>query len=387
MTKHSIFISYRRSDSSDVTGRIYDRLTAIFPEESVFKDVDSIPIGVDFREHLERAVSQCEIVLAIIGQDWLWAKDAEGNRRLEAPEDYVHIELESALRRNIPIVPVLVRGATMPAKSDLPPSLEALAYRNATLVRSDPDFKTDVSRLIDGIQKHFDANQVSPIVSIMDQTPQYPSPQSDTAVSSSNRPHSNENLALANSETSIEEAKLWKKQALMIGTGIAAIIGVTGFLLARQAPQTVETLTPQEKVGTTTFNPLKTPSETKEDSPIGGGSSSDPTPTIIPIEPDYSPEEPDYGPTEPEPSPTEPDEIARDPESDTQWATISGEEGSKNIRSGPGTDYGEVHLAYPGDRVEILDTAFDSGDYPWHLVRFPESDAEGWIAGQLLEFD
>jgi formylglycine-generating enzyme required for sulfatase activity len=158
----SIFISYRRVDSSDVTGRIYDRLVSAFDRNSVFKDVDSIPFGVDFREHLDEAVSQCQVCLVVMGRTWLEAQDEGGRRRLDSTQDFVRIEIESALKRNIPVIPVLVSGAVMPGPEQLPPSLEPLAYRNAAQVRSDPDFHRDMDRLIAGIQRHFGSAQTPP---------------------------------------------------------------------------------------------------------------------------------------------------------------------------------------------------------------------------------
>jgi hypothetical protein len=152
-----IFISYRRDDSADVTGRIYDRLVDKFGERYVFKDVDSIPLGVDFRKHLHKQVAECDIVLAIIGDRW--ASGAGTIRRLDDEKDFVRIELEAALQRDIPVVPVLVRGGEIPAESELPASLAALAYRNGIPVRPDPDFRRDVDRLIHGIVGHSTSSQ------------------------------------------------------------------------------------------------------------------------------------------------------------------------------------------------------------------------------------
>jgi formylglycine-generating enzyme required for sulfatase activity len=166
----SIFISYRRVDSSDVTGRIYDRLVTAFDRNSVFKDVDSIPFGVDFREHLDGAVSQCQVCLVVVGRTWLEAKDEAGRRRLDSTQDFVRIEIESALKRKIPVIPVLVGGASMPGPEQLPPSLEPLAYRNGAQVRSDPDFHRDMDRLIAGIQQHFGGVRTPPSPPPIEQT-------------------------------------------------------------------------------------------------------------------------------------------------------------------------------------------------------------------------
>lgn len=146
MTK--VLISYRRIDSADVTGRIYDHLAAELDKENLFKDVDSIPLGVDFRTAIANALASCDVVLAVIGQAWLQVKNEDNYRRLDDPDDFVRIELETALERGIPIIPVLVGGAIMPAEDDLPPSLRQLAYRNGVQIRPDPDFKNDTKRLL-----------------------------------------------------------------------------------------------------------------------------------------------------------------------------------------------------------------------------------------------
>lgn len=146
----AIFLSYRREDTSDVTGRIYDRLSERFGKENVFKDVDSIPLGVDFKEYLENAVGQCDVLLAIIGRQWIAGE--KGKRRLDEAHDFVRIEMEAALKRVIPIVPVLVQGSGVPAAADLPEPLQPLARRHGIPVRPDPDFHQDMDRLIKGIE-------------------------------------------------------------------------------------------------------------------------------------------------------------------------------------------------------------------------------------------
>jgi hypothetical protein len=148
-----IFISYRREDSADVAGRIYDRLVQQFGKAQLFKDVDSIPFGVDFRAHLQNQVAGCRVLLVIIGDRWL----AGTSKRLHDEKDYVRIEVEAALNRNIPVIPVLVRGASMPEENEIPAALASLAYRNGIPVRPDPDFHRDMDRLIEGIVVHVNA--------------------------------------------------------------------------------------------------------------------------------------------------------------------------------------------------------------------------------------
>jgi|GEM_PF-2646934 formylglycine-generating enzyme required for sulfatase activity len=157
----SIFISYRRRDSIDITGRVYDRLVAHFGQGSVFKDVDAIPLGVNFRRHLEREVSHCPVLLAIIGPQWLGITDARGNPRLANPRDWVRVEIETALRRDSLVIPVLVGGAELPDEAALPESLKGLAYRQSTPVRHDPDFHRDMDRLIQRIEGVFNSLKLS----------------------------------------------------------------------------------------------------------------------------------------------------------------------------------------------------------------------------------
>ena len=129
MTK--IFISYRREDAKLIVGRIFDRLKAKFGREGVFMDIDSMPAGVDFRTHLGRELSQASAALVLIGQGWADARDEHGRRRLENPDDFVRIEIETMLKRGIPLVPVLFGGAPMPRPSQLPESMQPLLFRNA----------------------------------------------------------------------------------------------------------------------------------------------------------------------------------------------------------------------------------------------------------------
>jgi TIR domain/Concanavalin A-like lectin/glucanases superfamily len=147
----SVFVSYRRDDSRHQAGRLYDHLVEKFGKEHVFKDVDSIPLGSDFREILTERVGGCDVFLAVIGDTWLTAVGPSGTRRLDEPGDFVRIEIEAALARSIPVIPVLVGNASVPRPEELPDSLRELAYGNGLPVRPNPDFEHDVKRLIRGI--------------------------------------------------------------------------------------------------------------------------------------------------------------------------------------------------------------------------------------------
>ena len=148
MAGHSIFIGYRRDDTADVSGRVYDRLRGAFGEEAIFKDVDNMPVGIDFPTHVLSILPKCRIFLAMIGPGWLGVRDEQGERRLDDPADWVRIEIERALSTGIQIVPVLVNGAPMPSSEQLPESLRSLTRLNAAFVRRDPDFHKDMDKLI-----------------------------------------------------------------------------------------------------------------------------------------------------------------------------------------------------------------------------------------------
>ncbi len=148
-----LFISYRREDSAYPAHSICERLKSHFGKDAVFIDVDTIPYGVDFRKHLNDAVAKCDVLLAVVGSKWLDAKREDGTRRLDDPRDFVRIEIEAALHRDIPVIPVLVDQVVIPKNTQLPEALSELAFRNAAQVRPGLDFNSDVDRLVRGLQK------------------------------------------------------------------------------------------------------------------------------------------------------------------------------------------------------------------------------------------
>ena len=146
-----IFISYRREDAKYPASRLYEALKPYVgsPKDDIFIDIDSIPAGVDFYDYLDNRVSECDVLLALIGSGWLEAKSSRtGKRRLDDPDDFVRIEIASALNRNIPVVPVLLDGAPIPYADDLPNDLKALTRRNGVPLQL-TSFETDVARLVD----------------------------------------------------------------------------------------------------------------------------------------------------------------------------------------------------------------------------------------------
>jgi hypothetical protein len=149
-----IFISYRRADTRDMTERIRDELAQHFGSKAIFKDIGSIEYGEDYRQRLEASVKRADVVLVMIGTQYLTITDAAtGERRLFQPNDFVRLEVELGLQNNKTVIPLLVDGATMPKADDLPPSIRELSFRNALPVRPDPDFHADMERLRLAIEK------------------------------------------------------------------------------------------------------------------------------------------------------------------------------------------------------------------------------------------
>jgi uncharacterized membrane protein YhaH (DUF805 family) len=147
-----IFINYRREINAAAAGRLYDRLDQHFDHERLFMDVDGIEPGVDFVKELDDQVARCSAFIAVIGPGWTDLKNAEGQRRLDQPNDYVRIEIELALKRDIRVIPVLVDGARMPTAKELPASLELLSRRNAVTL-SHHRFGSEVDELAQALQR------------------------------------------------------------------------------------------------------------------------------------------------------------------------------------------------------------------------------------------
>ena len=147
-----IFISYRREDSAPYAGRLYDRLSARFGAEVVFMDVDDIKPGANFVSLIDEKIGSCDALIAVMGKEWLSSKDKAGNLRLGDAEDFVRLEIATALRRNVLVIPTLVAGTSMPNAQDLPTPLAELAQRQA-VVLTDKDFSRDVDQLIEALEK------------------------------------------------------------------------------------------------------------------------------------------------------------------------------------------------------------------------------------------
>ncbi len=157
----NIAISYRRSDSSALAGRICDRLMTHYGKHAVFMDVDAIPIGVDFRAHIDKTLRRTDVLLAVMGAQWLGARGGLPARMFEAT-DPVRVEIETALKQGTPIIPVLVDGAMMPEAGALPAEFGNFAFLNAAEVAAGRDFHFQMERLIAAIDQASEARRGEP---------------------------------------------------------------------------------------------------------------------------------------------------------------------------------------------------------------------------------
>lgn len=217
-TSRTVFISYRREDSSAYAGRLYDAMLNRFGEDQVFMDVDMAP-GVDFVERITEAVGTCQVLIEVIGPEWATIADGEGRPRIANPDDYVRLELETALeRRDLIVIPALVGGARMPGRDELPEGLSSLRRRNA-LELSEGRWRYDVGRLIKAVEKR-----------IAKPRPQ-PTPESSAALSLG-----------------------W--QAVLVGVLVAAVAAYVGRSLAFHAFELGESLGRDDPVSQSPERPI-----------------------------------------------------------------------------------------------------------------------------------
>jgi hypothetical protein len=149
--KMVIMVSYRRSDTGPITGRICDRLRTHFGSDQVYMDIDSTPIGIDYRSHINDFMSGCDVLLAVIGPQWLGTGQV-GARRIDDPADMVRLEVANSLKRDVLVIPLLIDRTDMPGPNDLPEDLKDLTFRNALRVDGGIDFHHNVDRLCGAIE-------------------------------------------------------------------------------------------------------------------------------------------------------------------------------------------------------------------------------------------
>ena len=160
ITRNQIFISYRRGKTAVYAELLATLLRTHFGHDQVFKDKDSIPFGRDFVEAITSAVASCDVLIALIDPEWTTVLDTSGRRRIDDPGDYVRLEVETALQRNIPVIPILVDGAAPLRTEELPPSLHGLPRRNALPLTTEA-LPSQINRLIEDIEQQLPGSAAS----------------------------------------------------------------------------------------------------------------------------------------------------------------------------------------------------------------------------------
>jgi hypothetical protein len=257
----AIFISYRRDDTEGESGRLYDDLVRAYGDDSVFMDVAGIQPGLDFRKAIDDNVAGCGVLLAIIGPTWATITGHDGTRRLDNPDDYVRLEIASALKRGVPVIPVLVHEAHMPALDQLPDDLKDLRYRNSAEL-THARWASDVALLVAALKSYVSAKPAHPEETVHANLPvQLPAPQ----------------------PVKPAEPEKQSKLGLWIGIGAAAVIAIAVVLFATlhhgsavQTPastQTAQASTPAP-VPSSSAAPASAPADSGSQPSSSGGESA-----------------------------------------------------------------------------------------------------------------
>jgi len=200
----AIFINYRREETAGEARALFNELVAMLGKGSVFMDVDNIGLGRDFREVLQERLASCDLMLSLIGKNWLNAKNASGERRVDEANDFVRLEIEVALKRNIPVTPVLVQGAQMPSANQLPAEIRDFAYRNG--------FELSHSRW---------ASDVQEMVKRLGLTKDHPKTSEPESLRANNAP--------AQATVASQPAPAKKSRATLLISSLVAVIAALGF--------------------------------------------------------------------------------------------------------------------------------------------------------------
>ena len=250
----AIFISYRRDDSEGEAGRLFDDLTRAFGNDAVFMDVAGIKPGVDFRRAIEDNVASCGVFLAVVGPTWATIANPNGTRRLEDPADFVALEIASALKREVPVIPVLVHDARMPAADLLPESLKSFAYHNSVEL-THARWNSDVDLLIEALKQYVTPKTPSEAPVHATVPVQLPAPH-----------HPSSNVAPAAS-------KNWLPMVIGALAGVLLIVVIIAYFLFKPGPDTKAAIqsnaTPSTTVPAQPAPAVATPASTPAPSPSG----------------------------------------------------------------------------------------------------------------------
>jgi TIR domain len=243
----AIFISYRRDDSEGEAGRLFDDLTRAFGNDAIFMDVAGIKPGVDFRKAIEDNVASCGVFLTIIGPSWATISNSDGVRRLEDPSDFVALEVASALRREVPVIPVLVHDAKMPSATLLPESLKGLAYHNSVEL-SHTRWNSDVALLVEALKAYVTPKTTAEVPVHGTVPVQLPAPH---------HPEGSATPAPAKSKTQV---------IISIATAAIVVAGAIAYFAIRPAPNT---------------QPVSNPSTNPGISPAANQSANPASPSVV----------------------------------------------------------------------------------------------------------
>jgi hypothetical protein len=248
-----VFISYRREDTAGFARSLFLSLKSRFDPDQIFMDVEDIEPGLDFVDAIDRSLASCKILLVLMGTDWATCVDSRGRKRLDDPNDFVRIEVAAALRRNVRVIPVLVKGAKMPRAEELPEELRSLTRRQALELRHNY-WDSDVNRLIDvlektigsGKKKHVTSKRTAgvrpekPPVAVTQPQEQKPLPQ-----------------------------KTWRKKATILFAAVIVVMGIAVYMQQRPAPHPPEyTHSNQESRASSSKYPVKKIRKSKIDYPV-----------------------------------------------------------------------------------------------------------------------
>jgi uncharacterized protein YraI len=332
-----IFVSYRRQDSAGHVGWLTDLLRQRVGQAPIFRDLDGIRAGVDFVVAVQQAVASCEVLLAVIGQQWLSSTDAQG-RRLDDPNDFVRLEIATALQRDIVVIPVLVQGAAMPPASALPADLAPLTRRNA-IELSDARWQYDVERLVTELERVLESTAPTGLRQPLAQ-PEQPTPSAPPRVT---HPPA--------------QARLRRVLLLLLAISIPGGIYLVISAASGSNPAARAT-------------PTGPPAGGAAASAVAGGAGSQTqtaVPTAVGTPPTGPPPAEAGGPSRrPTQSPVaQPDAVVRV---------------AANLRTGPGTSYPVIAAYTPGSAMRVLG---QDAARQWVKVQPPDGRV-GWFSKQLL---
>ena len=217
-----VFINYRRGDTSGEARALFNELVAIRGKDSVFMDVDTIALGRDFRQVVRERVETCDLMLALVGRDWTTVTNSSGKRRLEDSNDFVRLEIAAALKRDIPVIPVLVQGAAMPAAEQLPEEIKDFAYRNGFEL-SHSRWESDLQEMLKRLGLLSEPGQ-----------PASPEKVNPTVTESPNAP--SKTSAHGTGENQIQKASPAKARYIgMAAAALAVVLGTGGLVYYKNA--------------------------------------------------------------------------------------------------------------------------------------------------------